>query len=76
MDNGINFAQLFLFCYTLTDNYHEVQKTIHDNLAIPYKKWVLHKWSMFKPEISNIPKGSHMFTCAGMLLLGVCMLQE
>lgn len=65
MDNGINFAQLFfLFCYTLTDNYHEVQKTIHDNLAIPYKKWVLQKWSMFKPEISNIPKGeSYVYLC-------------
>ena len=34
MDNGIK-GPIFFFCYTLTDNYHEVQKTIHDNLAIP-----------------------------------------
>lgn len=64
-EQGVNFANLFfLFCYTLTQNYKQVQTSIHDCVALPYKQWAKAKWHNLTPAVEKITNGNEfIFVC-------------
>jgi glycosyltransferase involved in cell wall biosynthesis len=64
-NEGVIFAnKCFLFCYTLTLNYKQVQTSIHDFLALPYQRWAQQKWQFLKPVVAEITSGDeYVFVC-------------
>ena len=64
-EEGVTFtSQFYLFCYTLTENYKEVQIPIHDNIATPFKVWVKNSWVSITSSVKNIPQGyDYVFIC-------------
>ena len=64
-EQGVIFtSQFFLFCYTLAQDYKEVQGPIFENVASPYQNWVKNTWGDFAPVVKNITKGDeYVFVC-------------
>ena len=60
---GIEIASLaFLFSYSLTDDYKSIQSQIYNNVAIPYKNWVLNNWNL--DNLKLIERGEkYIFIC-------------
>ena len=60
--DGTRFAtEYFLFCYTLTDpqvNFQTVNNDMYSRVALPYKKWVETKTSIFDGLINTINEGN------------------
>ena len=64
-EQGVIFAsQFFLFCYTLAQDYKQVQNPIYENVALPYRNWVANKWGAFAPVVKNVKRGDeYVFVC-------------
>ncbi|MDB9891123.1 hypothetical protein OAD74_07080 [Alphaproteobacteria bacterium] len=64
-EQGLTFTgRFFLFCYTLTLNYKAVQKSIFENIAIPFKKWAEKEWEFLGPSTAKIGRGKeYVFIC-------------
>ena len=60
---GIELGSLaYLFSYTLTDDYKSIQSQIYNDVALPYKNWVLKNWNL--DELKLIEKGEkYIFIC-------------
>ena len=64
-EQGVFFAsQFFLFCYTLAQDYKQVQMPICNHVALPYKKWVKNNWQFLEPAVKSISSGDeYVFVC-------------
>lgn len=64
-EQGLIFTgQFFLFCYTLTLNYKDVQKSIFENVAVPFRKWAKREWQFLQPSVGKIQKDREVvFIC-------------
>ena len=64
-------SQFFLFCYTLAQDYKQVQNPIYENVALPYRNWVSNKWGAFAPVVKNISRGDeYVFICRHAVTVG------
>lgn len=64
-EQGVYFTtHFFLFCYTLTQDYKQIQSTIFTNIALPFQNWVINNWQAFTPAIKDIKSGNeYVFVC-------------
>ncbi|MDB3916731.1 hypothetical protein N9372_03455 [Alphaproteobacteria bacterium] len=64
-EQGLLFTfKFYLFCYTLTLNYKEVQKSIFKDVALPFKKWAEKEWSFLSKSVEKIGRGKeYVFIC-------------
>lgn len=71
-EQGVIFtSQFFLFCYTLAQDYKQVQNPIYENVALPYQNWVSNKWGAFAPVVKNITRGDeYVFICRHAVTVG------
>ena len=60
---GVELASLaYLFSYTLTDDYKSIQSQIYNDVALPYKNWVLKNWNL--DDLKLIERGEkYIFIC-------------
>lgn len=55
IEEGIQItSQLFLLCYTLAEEYKLIQDTIYNEIAIPYRNWIIEKNKIVENKFSNI----------------------
>ncbi|OUU13681.1 MAG: hypothetical protein CBB97_25735 [Candidatus Endolissoclinum sp. TMED37] len=61
--DGIEMATLaYLFSYTLANDYKSVQNQIYNDVALPYKNWVLKNWNL--DDLKFIKSGEkYVFIC-------------
>ncbi|MEK9569795.1 MAG: hypothetical protein VW124_12370 [Paracoccaceae bacterium] len=71
-EQGLAFAtKYFLFCYTLTQNYKQVQLAIYKDLALPFKTWAEVRWAFLKSAVQRVTPGDeYVFVCRHAVTVG------